>query len=116
MPLPILTRDRLPFAHIKSVNATGVLAGGDVTLWTPTGGQGFRVRSVALRASVAGLYELRDGPATVMLTVYLSANAWTTVFTDPIGYRSLAPNNALIIRNQSGATADITAAALGNEE
>lgn len=102
---------------LKTNQSTATATTGDLTLWTPTSGKKFRLRSLRGRVSNAGRYEARDGTGTVIAYMYIEANVWKTLLDmDANGYLSAAANNSLLIRNQSGGNSDMDFIASGNEE
>lgn len=102
---------------LKPAQSTATASGSALALWTPASGKKFRLRTVRGRASIAGRYEVRDGAATVLAYIYLSANTWTTLIDmDANGTLSAAANNILNIYNVSGSAADMDFLCSGNEE
>ena len=101
---------------LKTAQSTATASGASLTVWTPTSTWRFRLFGARARASNAGRYELRDG-ATIIAYTYLPANTWVDIVDmPPNGYVSLADDNLLTIRNNSGAAADIDIVAWGTEE
>lgn len=102
------------YKHIEYLNLADNTG---TTVWTPATGKKFRLMGVSVSSSAAGRLALRDNSSgTDYIARFLYNAADTKTFDFGNGYVSLAANNVLEIRNNSGTAVSIWVTAWGTEE
>lgn len=98
----------------KYVIATSLAAGTSVNLWTPTTGKKFRLSSITVVGSGAGLLELYDDTNEFAM-IGVTGQHQTTTIPFGSGYTSSAINNVLKAKNYSGGTVTFYITLFGTE-
>lgn len=106
-------------APILKSRVAAVAPGGSLTIWTPTTGKRWRLRSLRVAVDAGDIttpYELYDGATLIAYGV--DQGTFTLVlwldFPAP-GYLSATPDNTFTIKNTQVGTASILCIAVGDE-
>ena len=99
----------------KYVIATSLAAGASVNLWTPTAGKKFRLSSITVVGSGAGLLELYDGATNEFAMIGVTSQHATTTVPFGSGYTSTAIDNVLSAKNYAGGTTTFYITLYGTE-